>query len=228
MRIELHPVQPPAGYPWHAYFGSRFAWRDERAVLMRGSGSTSFVTTHNRPQTPDFLELRQGRLGTVLFPAGLPFHQRQEGRMLDIILQPEGEQATTFDLGIALDRDMPMQTALGLASPVALVPTTKGPPHVGTSGWLFHLDAPNLLLTRLMPGPLASQGAAPSQDAVTARLLECAGHSGHAEFRCARNPKRAVILDALGNFLLEASPSGDAVLLEVSPNDLVHVQVEFS
>ena len=228
MRIELQPVQPAAGYPWHAYFGSRFAWRDDRAILMRGSGSTSYVTTHNRPQTPDFLELRQSRLGTVIFPAGLPFHQRQEGRMLDIILQPEGEQATTFDLGIALDRDMPMQTALGLTSPVALVPTMKGPPHVGSSGWLFHLDAPNLLLTRLMPGPLERRGPAPPQDSVTARLLECAGHSGQAEFRCARNPKRAVILDALGNFLLEAAPSGDAVLLEVSPNDLVHVQVEFS
>src|SRR4029077_17460652 len=101
-----------------------------------------------------------------------------EGRMLDIILQPEGEQATTFDLGIALDRDMPMQTALGFASPVAMVPTTKGPPHVGASGWLFHLDAPNLLLTRLMPGPVEMRAEpageqAPSRDAVTARLLEC-------------------------------------------------------
>ena len=37
-----------------------------------------------------------------------------------------------------------------------------------------------------------------------------------------------MILDAAGNFLLEASPVGDAVLLEVTPNDLVHVQVEFS
>ena len=66
-----------------------------------------------RPQTPDFLDLRPGRYGTVVFPGGLPFHQRQEGRMLDVILIPEGEKATTFDLGIALDREQPMQTALG-------------------------------------------------------------------------------------------------------------------
>lgn len=228
MRIEIRPAQPPAGYPWHAYFGARFAWRDERAILIRGSGGTGYITTHTRPQTPDFLELRTGKFGTVIFPGGLPFHQRQEGRMLDIILQPEGEEASTFDLGIALDRDMPMQTALGLTSPVAVVPTTKGPPHVGTSGWLFHLDAPNLLMTRLLPGPLESrEGETPPKDSVTARLLECAGHSGQAEFRCVRNPKRAVILDARGGFLVEASPSGDAVLLEVTPNDLVHVQVEF-
>ncbi len=228
MRIELQPVQPAAGYPWHAYFGSRFAWRDERAVLLRGSGGAGCITTHTRPQSPDFLELRIGAQGTVIFPGGLPFHQRQEGRMLDVILRPEGEKAATFDLAIALDRDTPMQTALGIASPPAVVPTTKGPPHVGASGWLFHLDAPNLLLTRLLPGPIEQAAESPSPDAVTARLLECAGQSGLAELRCVRNPRRAVILDARGHFILQASPTGDRVPLEVSPNDLVHLQIEFS
>jgi len=31
------------------------------------------------------------------------------------------------------------------------VPTSKGPPHIGATGWLFHLDAPNVLLTSLRP-----------------------------------------------------------------------------
>ena len=30
------PERPPEGYPWHAYYGARFAWRDERATLLRG------------------------------------------------------------------------------------------------------------------------------------------------------------------------------------------------
>jgi hypothetical protein len=233
MRIELEPVQPPAGYPWHAYYGARFAWRDERAVLLRSAGGTGFVTSHPRPQTPDYLELRLGRQGTVLFPGGLPFHQRQEGRMLDVILIPEGEKATTFDLAIALDREQPMQTALGLTTPLVVVPTTKGPPHVGTTGWLFHLDAPHLLLSRLQPGALevrndGTEQAPEPRDAVTARFLECGGHTGQAEFRCVRDPRRAAVLDAQGNFLLEATLAGDTVFLEVTPNDLVQVQVEFS
>lgn len=62
---------------------------------------------------------------------------------------------------------------------------------------------------------------------VTARIFETTNASGHAELRCVRDPSRAVVLDARGNYLLEASRSGDAVFLEVSPNDLVHVQVEF-
>lgn len=232
LRIDIQPQQPPAGYPWHAYFGSRFAWRDERATMLRGLGGASHLTTHTRPQTPDFIELRLGRQSTVVFPGGLPFHQRHEGRMVDMILITEGERATTFDLGIALDREAPMLTAQGFVSPVAMVPTTKGPPHVGDSGWLFHLDVPNLLLTRMVPGVMeptaeAAETKSEPRDAVTARLLECGGHSGQAEFRCARNPKRAVLLDGRGQFLLEAHPTGDAVMLEVTPNDLVHVQVEF-
>jgi hypothetical protein len=232
LRIELTPQQPPAGYPWHAYYGCRFAWRDERTHLFRGWCGAGFVTTHPRPQTGEYIDLRMGPFGTTIFPGGLPFHQKQEGRMLDVILMPEGETTTTFDLGISLDRDQPIQTALGYASPLAVVPTTKGPPHVGASGWLFHIDASNLMLTRMTPGPHerrpAEEAPAGVRDAITARFLECAGHSGFAEFRCARDPVRAVVLDARGQFVLTANTSGDAVNLEVSPSDLAHVQVEFS
>src|SRR6202040_38604 len=54
LRIEIFPEQRAAGYPWHAYFGARFAWRDERATLLRGVNGTGTVTTHTRPQTPDY------------------------------------------------------------------------------------------------------------------------------------------------------------------------------
>jgi hypothetical protein len=152
--------------------------------------------------------------------------------MVDVILVPEGEKAIEFDLGIVLDRDQPIQTALGYASPLAVVPTSKGPPHIGAAGWLFHVDASNLLLTRLTPGKMETRPEAEPMegvaDTITARFLECANYSGFAEFRCVRDPKRAVILDARGQHLLQANTHSDVVNLEVSPNDLVHVQVEFS
>jgi hypothetical protein len=232
LRIEIYPEQPPAGYPWHAYYGARFAWRDERAMLLRGVNGTGYITTHVRPQTPDYLELRLARQSTVLFPGGLPFHQRHEGRMLDVILVPEGETTHTFELGIALDREHPMQTALGMITPVPLVPTSKGPPHVGAKGWLFHLDAPNLLLTGLRPGrmealPEGAEVPAGVADAITARLLECGAFHSHAELRCVRDPKRVALLDARGNFLMEGAMTGDAALFDVAPGDFTQVQVEF-
>ena len=127
--------------------------------------------------------------------------------MLDVILVPEGEKAQTFDLALGLDREHPMQTALGTITPVPVVPTTKGPPHIGATGWLFHLDALNLLLTGMRPGlaevneqrPRPTEGV---EDGLTARLLESEAHAGQAEFRCVRNPRRAVLLDGRGSPLL--------------------------
>jgi hypothetical protein len=232
MRIEITPVQPAVGYPWHAYFGSRFAWRDERTLLVRSIHGTRHISSHPRPQTAEYIDLRLAQFGTTLFTGGLPFHQKQEGRMLDVILVPEGEKTTTFDLGISLDRDVPSLTALGLTSPLAVVPTVKGPPHIGASGWLFHIDMPNLLISRLLPGKreIRAEDNPPTgepEDAITAQILECTGNSGHAEFRCVRNPKRAVLLSGNGHFLTDAGINGDAVFLEVSPSDWVQLQVEF-
>ncbi len=220
LRIEIYPEQPPAGYAWHAYYGARFAWRDERATLLRGVNGVGQASTEPRPMTPDYLEIRLGRQSTTIFPGGLPFHQRHQGRMLDMILIPEGETENIFEVGIGLDREHPMQTALGMVTPVPVVPTGKGPPHVGVSGWLFHLDAPNLLLTGMRPGD--------GKDAVTARLLETMTQYNHAEFRCVRDPRRALLLDARGTQIAEATISGDAAGFDVGPGDLVQLQLEFS
>jgi hypothetical protein len=221
MRIEIIPENPPQGYPWHSYYGARFAWRDERGLLLRGVNGTGFITSHTRPETPDYLELRQGRQGTVIFPAGLPFHQRHGARMLDVILVVEGETARTFDLALGLDREQPMQTALGLATPVTVVPTRKGPPHIGATGWLYHLDSPNLLLSSLRPVP-------GGVDSIVARLLECTAYTVQSEFRCVRDPQQAQLQDALGNYCLQASTRGDVVDFEVSPSDLAHLRIDFS
>src|SRR5439155_10853434 len=199
---EITPVQAPSGYGWHAYFGSRFAWRDERATLVRGFNGMGYITHHPRPQSPDYLDIHTPPFSTTILTGGLPFHQKQGGRMVDVILMPEGEKTGVFELGIAFDREVPMQTAWGYASPLAIVPTTKGPPHIGASGWLFHIDASNLLLTRMIPGTMeehslpsptgrgaGGEGAGRDvvTDAITARFLECANYSGLAEFRCVRD-----------------------------------------
>jgi hypothetical protein len=221
LRIDIMPVQPPQGYPWHAYYAARFAWRDERATLLRGVNGMSSITSHSRPETPDYLEIRLGRQNTVLFPGGLPFHQRHGGRMIDILLVCPGEATRTFDLAIGLDREYPAQTALGLVTPAPVAATTQGPPHVGAEGWLFHLDAPNLLLTSLRP-------VAGGVDGLVARLLECGGFESHAELRCVRDPQRAALLDARGELQMDAPTQGDAVLLDVARNDLVQLRIDFS
>lgn len=220
MRIELFVVHKPTGYPWHAYYGSRFAWRDERATLIRGVVGQGATTTHSRPTTPDYLELRSGRHRTLILPGGLPFHQRHGARMLDVILVPQGESATTFELAISLDRELPMQTAWGFTSPVLAVPVEMGPPHIGPTGWLFHVDAPNLLMTSL---------AAEAGDSavVNIRLLEVAGVSGSAELRCPRNPESAELVDALGETQQSLLVQDDSVQFDYSEHGLINIRVRF-
>jgi hypothetical protein len=220
MRIELSPVQPPQGYPWHAYYGARFAWRDDRATLLRGVLGQGSLTTHTRPTSPDYLELRSGSHRTLLLPGGLPFHQKHGSRMLDVILVPPGETATTFDLALCLDREQPMQTAWGFTSPMLAVPVDKGPPHIGPTGWLFHLDAPNLLMTSLTAEP----GEAV---AVVARMLELNGTAGAAELRCPRDPKEAGLVDALATLQQTLYPQGDAVQFDYGASELVNLRMEF-
>jgi hypothetical protein len=221
LRIELTPEPPPQGYPWHAYFGSRFAWADERAALLRGVNGAASVTSLTRPETPEYLDVRLGRAATLIFPGGLPFHQRHGGRMLDVLLVTPGETARVFELTLALDREYPAQTALGLATPAVVVPTAKGPPHVGATGWLYHLDLPSVTLLGMRP-------AEGGEDGVVARLLEVGGHSGQAELRCVRNPTRAALCNALGEGQLELSLSGDAVLFDAAQGEVVHVRIDYS
>jgi hypothetical protein len=223
VRIEIFPKHEASGYPWHGYYGARFAWRDERTTLLRGVNGSAAITTHPRPLSPDYLEVRLGSQRTLIFPGGLPFHLRQGGRMLDVVLVPEHETGHGFDLAMALDRDHPMQTALGTVSPIPMVASDKGPPHVGPSGWLFHLDAPNLLLTSLRP-VAPPEGAGRS---VVAHLLECSGFGGSAELRCVYDPSSAATLDGSDMAYVPLSITGDAVSIDYAANDLLRVRMDW-
>jgi hypothetical protein len=223
VRIELDIMHEPAGYPWHAFYGARFGWRDERGVLFRGVNGANSQTGYTRPVSPEYLEVRLGAERSFLFTGGLPFLQRHGSRMIDVILIPEGEKGRTFDLLLASDRDVPMQTAQGWVSPVPLVETAKGPPHFGASGWLAHIDMPSLVLTALEPLP-PSEGA---DRAVAGRFMECAGFAGAAELRFARDPSQAALIDGMGLPLQPLTMLGDAVQMEYSAGETIRVKVEW-
>jgi hypothetical protein len=230
VRIDLEPIGPLDGYPWHNCFAARFAWRDEKAFLYRGVNQLRCQTTHNRPESPEFFEIHATSKGpaflaaaerTAILTGGLPFLQRQQGRMLDVILIPPGETATTFELGLVLDQEDPAQAAQDFITPVSVLPVAKGPPHVGASAWLFYVDAPNLLLTSVRP-------AADGRDAVVARLVESRGVATPAELHCVRPPTRAVLVDEKGTELGEATVNGSAVSLYLSAGEMQLVRVEFA
>ena len=123
--------------------------------------------TTRRPATPGRSRPTTWRSGSprsrsFLFTGGSAVHLRRHGsRMADVILIPEGERARSFELLLATDRDVPMQTAMGWTSPTPVVETTKGPPHFGSTGWLAHVDMPSLILTALQPAAAGENANAP-------------------------------------------------------------------
>jgi len=221
LAIAIEPKEPPVGYPWHAFYGVRFAWREPRTALARGVNFESCSTTHTRPETIEFIELRNGPERTAILTGGLPFLQRQGNRMLDVVLIPEGEKRREFNLAIVLDAEDPQIAARAFISQPIVVPVQKGPPHVGTSGWLFHVDATNVLINSLRP---AEAGAA----AVTARLVEIRGVGTAATLRCPRNPVRAAIINEFGIVLGELPINGDGVELNFSALEMKLVRIHFS
>jgi alpha-mannosidase len=143
--------------------------------------------------------------------------------MADVILVPEGEQGRTFDLLLATDRDVPMQTAMGWTSPSPVVSTEKGPPHIGSSGWLAHVDMPSLLVTSLRPVE-AGEGM---NRAVSGTLIETVGFGGASELRFARDPKQASLVDGTGKPLQPITMNGDAIPVEYSAGETLRVKVEW-
>jgi hypothetical protein len=221
IRIELNPASPPTGYPWHSCYSARFAWGDPKAFLYRAINLLTFPTSHPRPESPDFFEIRTANQRTAILTGGLPFLQRLGPRMVDVILLPGVETARTFELALALDLDDPIQAAQDLITPVFTIPVTKGPPHVGASGWLCSVDVPSVVLTSLRP-------AADGGDAIVARLLETRGVGTQAALFCVRRPVRAVLLDEHDNDLGEAAIEGDAVSLYFTAGEMQRVRVEFA
>ncbi|GIW84212.1 MAG: hypothetical protein KatS3mg106_725 [Gemmataceae bacterium] len=224
IRISWEDIRHlPSGYPWHAYYAARFGWRDERAVLFRGIHGRNEPTSATRPWSGDYLEVRLGSERSFLYTGGLPFLQRHHQRMVDVLLVTEGEEERTFELLLSTDRDFPMPTAQGWISPAPLIQTDRGPPPTGPSGWLVHIDMPNLLVTSLRPAS-ASAGA---DRAIALRCLETSGFAGTAECRFARDPSRASRIDGLGQPLQPLIVSGDAVHVDYSGDELFRILVEW-
>ena len=101
-------------------------------------------------------------------------------------------QRQAFDLAIGLDREYPMQTALGLVTPVPVVATAQGPPHVGADRLAVPPRRAEPAADRAAAGP----GRRGRRDRPAAGMHRAAYF---AELRCVRDPRRAVLLDARGN-----------------------------
>ena len=208
--------------PWTTYLASRWAWPDASSMLRRTVLLAPEVTELNRPETADALDISTRRQRTALLCGGLPYHQKHGSRMLDTLLIAGAETGRTFRMGVVLDLEHPFQAALDMITPAFVVPTTEGPPATGSRGWLVHVDRKAVVVTHV--GFVEATGEGRGWGLVL-HLLETAGQSSRCRIRFFRNPTWARQVDFQGELIIDLSLDGDAVLIDLTANELARLEV---
>ena len=221
LEIELDVDQLPGPNPWNSYYAARFAWGDATANLYRSVSLANLPTDVVQLETPHFIDVRSDKVRTTLLCGGLPYHRRFGLRKLDTLLVVRGETARRFRLGIGIDLPHPTPAAIGFLAPQTVHFGRTPPP--APSGWLFHLDARNVLATRWEP--VLAEG---NVDGVRVRLLETDGRRTQLHLRCFRPVKSA------GKILWGDTPpdelpvKDDQVTIDLGPHEWVEVEARFA
>ncbi|HQR09210.1 MAG TPA: hypothetical protein PLN21_20480 [Gemmatales bacterium] len=219
--IHLEPRHALAGYPWHAYFASRWAWRDPNARLNKSVQWTKLPSTQTRPETPGFIELEMSQGRVTIFSGGLPFWQRYTSRMLDSILLVEDEASRDFSFAISLDDDLPHLTEQDWLTPTVAIPVEQGPPLAGTSSWLFHIDAPSVMLIDM-------HITEDRPKSVILRMVETFGYATETLLQCPRQPSAAFVVNSLGEPQRSIDMQPEGIVLRVGCYEFLQLRLDFA
>jgi alpha-mannosidase len=230
--VELSDVKVIDGDPWNHYFCSRFAWDDSAATITRSQLDGAHGFAGERFESSEYIEFATFNERTTVVTHGLPFHRKSGSRMVDTLLVTAGETQRRFRFSIAIDHSYPLEAARDLTGPVYVVPTL-GPPRSGTTGWLFHLDARNVQLQRILdvmdvPATTDDADAASRGPGFALRLVETEGRGRRVMLRCFRAPLYARKRDFLGQTLRELALEGDAVLIEMTAYEIAEIELRFA
>jgi len=208
--------------PWAGYLGCRWAWPDPESSLRRLGLLAAEPTTADRPETPDAVEITSRRRRTSLLFGGLAHHRKVGPRMLDTILVAGKERSRSFRLGVALDLEHTWQAAVDSLAPALVVPTAAGPPRLGPAGWLVAVDSKAVAAVGLSYLGRSGDGRGWG---LALTLLETAGRSARCKVRFFRDPVWARQVDFHDEVVVDLSIDGDAVFVDLTPNELARIDV---
>lgn len=218
--LELDPVRQPEADPWNSYYAIRFAWGDATADLYRSVQLASVSSEVAQLEAPHFLELREEKKRTTILTGGLPYHRRFGLRKLDTLLIVRGESARRFQFAIGIDLPYPVPLALELLAPEVVLRGVAPPP--ASSGWLFHLNAKNIVATAWEP--ILADGRVAG---VRSRLLETEGRRTTAVLRALRPVKTAHKTASSASEPVSLPVSDDQITIEVGAYEWVEIEATF-
>ena len=220
--IELEPKTECSSDPWSSYYAARFAWSNESAELYRGVNQSRHSTKAKRIEAPNYIEIEDGAARTTILTGGLPFHRRQGLRMLDTLLIVRGERSRRFQLGIGIDLKHPLQEALSLMTPPTNLFQTASPPAPASSGWLFHVDARNVIASHWEP--LVEDGRVVG---FLVRLQETGGRPAKAGLQCFRAVSTARQTDFCGNPMDDCPIEDGKIQVQFAAHQWVQVEARW-
>ncbi len=125
-KITFEPTVEPQDHVWDNYYGCRFVWKDQLAEVRTGVHERLWVTERDYIQAPEAVDIRsEVNIGITLLTNGLPFFRRYGINHLDAILIPKEESERTFKMGIGVDLEQPIITALEYTRPSSLQENLK-------------------------------------------------------------------------------------------------------
>lgn len=221
IELEIAPRGEAAPEQSDGYFACRWAWPDDKTVLLPAGGFG--MTPNHGPivEAPDFIELREAGLTTDIVTSGLAFHRRVDYRMLDSILLSSGESRRTFRFVVALDAAHPWQLIQDSLWPCPVLPVEYGPPAVGASGWLAQLSGEGVVASSLAPLSGENPG-------IRVRLVETSGAAKRARLRFARQAASASLTNFRGERIYDVHAEDDGFPVDLSAHEMQQVEVQFS
>lgn len=222
VEIELDLKKTPKGDPWTNYIGCRFAWKHTTASLTGSMQQGAHLLGRQRIESPQYLEIADDNFRTTILTPGLPFHRMTGERMLDTLLIAEGETRRKFEFSIAVDVNYPMQAHLDAFSDPLVLPTDTAPSGGSKQGWLFHLGAANVQITRILPLPSTSE-----KKGFILRLLETEGRTKSFPLQCFRTPAAARQISFQGESVQTLDIRNDQIRVEIAPYEICDIEITY-
>lgn len=219
--IEIEPQVDPKSLPWDSHYCCRLAWGDETALTYHDVQWVRTRCSGRRIEASNYVEINASHGKTTLLTAGIPFHLRNHGHMLDTILIPHGESQRKFRLGIGLDLPYSLPAARDFMYQPQPVFETASMPAPGNSSWMFHLEAKNVILTSLES--LTDESG--ELIGCKTKILETEGRNAKGALRCFRKVAEAHLCDFHGNRISKCQVDGDRIIFQLAPGQWYPVEI---
>jgi len=194
----------------------RLSWKDASTEIHFSVFGQSVRLVDEKQVQTEFLHLIQGSHATTILAHDSIVARRKGNRGIEISFLQESHNTFKIKLGFAVDRDYPHLLSKGSQAPFLVIPVTKGPPSVGPTGWLMHLDSPGMMLERIRVDQANN---------ISATCWECADRPATVSMAFAKTPQKARLLESTDEEIRSISVENGAIEFDVRRRGMSMIQL---